>query len=29
MWAVFGLAFWYGTKSFLEGRLNGVGEIVM
>ncbi|SPN96941.1 related to multidrug resistance protein [Cephalotrichum gorgonifer] len=29
MWAAFGLSFWYGTKSFLEGRLDGVGEIVI
>lgn len=29
MWAVFGLAFWYGTKSFIEGRLGGVGDIVI
>ena len=29
MWAVFGLAFWYGTKSFLDGRLDGVGDIVI
>lgn len=29
MYAVFGLAFWYGIKSFLEGRLDGVGPIVI
>lgn len=29
MYAVFGLAFWFGIKSFLEDRLDGVGPIVI
>ncbi|KAK8020126.1 abc transporter transmembrane region protein [Apiospora arundinis] len=28
MYAGFAIAFWYGTKSFTEGRLNDVGDIV-
>ncbi|KAK7951026.1 ABC transporter BEA3 [Apiospora aurea] len=28
MYAGFAIAFWYGTKSFAEGRLGGVGDIV-
>ncbi|KAK7970007.1 hypothetical protein PG988_009080 [Apiospora saccharicola] len=28
MYAGFAIAFWYGTKSFAEGRLNDVGDIV-
>ncbi|KAF3055621.1 Multidrug resistance protein 1B [Daldinia childiae] len=27
--AAFGLAFWYGSRSFVEGRLNNVGTIVV
>lgn len=27
--AAFGLAFWYGTKAFSEGRLDDVGTIVV
>lgn len=29
MWAVFGLALWYGSKSFMEGRLDGIRDIVV
>lgn len=29
MFAAFGLAFWYGTKSYAEGRVNDVGEVVV
>ncbi|KAK7432704.1 ABC transporter bea3 [Neonectria magnoliae] len=29
LYASFGLAFWYGTKSFLEGRIDNVGEIIV
>ncbi|CAI4216217.1 unnamed protein product [Parascedosporium putredinis] len=29
LWAVFGLAFWFGIKSYLDGVLSGVGDIVM
>nr|XP_036585590.1 ABC transporter [Colletotrichum truncatum]KAF6795641.1 ABC transporter [Colletotrichum truncatum] len=25
----FGLAFWYGTKSWLDGRVNNVGEVII
>lgn len=27
--SAFGIAFWYGTKSYVEGRLDSVGTIVM
>ncbi|KAI1408914.1 P-loop containing nucleoside triphosphate hydrolase protein [Hypoxylon sp. FL1857] len=27
--AAFGLAFWYGSKSYVEGRLNSVGTIIV
>lgn len=29
MFAAFGLAFWYGTKSYAEGRVSDVGEVVV
>ncbi|CAI4216216.1 unnamed protein product [Parascedosporium putredinis] len=29
LWAVFGLAFWFGIKSYLDGVLSGVGDIVI
>ncbi|ODA82879.1 hypothetical protein RJ55_01388 [Drechmeria coniospora] len=29
VFSAFGLAFWYGTKSYLEGRLDDVGTIVV
>ena len=28
-YASFGLAFWYGTKIFTEGRLDNVGVVVV
>jgi len=29
LYGMFGLAFWYGTKSYLDGRVHSVGEIVV
>ncbi|KAH6888683.1 P-loop containing nucleoside triphosphate hydrolase protein [Thelonectria olida] len=29
LYASFGLCFWYGTKSFLEGRIDNVGDILV
>ncbi|KAH6998433.1 P-loop containing nucleoside triphosphate hydrolase protein [Ilyonectria sp. MPI-CAGE-AT-0026] len=29
LYSSFGLAFWYGTKSYLEGRIDNVGEILV
>lgn len=29
IFAAFGLAFWYGTKLFLDGQLDNVGAIVV
>ncbi|KAI5465862.1 P-loop containing nucleoside triphosphate hydrolase protein [Mariannaea sp. PMI_226] len=29
LYASFGLCFWYGTKSFLEGRVDNVGDILV
>jgi ATP-binding cassette subfamily B (MDR/TAP) protein 1 len=29
MYAMFALAFWYGTKSYAEGRLGSIGDIVV
>ncbi|KAM5363133.1 hypothetical protein ACJZ2D_012183 [Fusarium nematophilum] len=29
LYASFGLSFWYGAKSFLEGRVDNVGEILV
>ena len=29
MYAAFALAFWYGTKSFIEGRVDNVGTIII
>ncbi|KAF7549409.1 hypothetical protein G7Z17_g6410 [Cylindrodendrum hubeiense] len=29
LYSTFGLCFWYGTKSYLEGRVDNVGEIIV
>lgn len=29
MYAMFALSFWYGTKSYAEGRLGGIGDIII
>lgn len=29
MYAMFALAFWYGTKSYAEGRLGSIGDIIV
>lgn len=29
LFAAFGLAFWYGAKSYVEGRLNNVGTVII
>ena len=29
VFSAFGLAFWYGTKSYIEGRLDDIGTVVM
>lgn len=29
LYSSFGLAFWYGIKSFLEGQVENVGEIMV